>query len=156
MRQDVSTPLIKMLIIQYDHVQLPSKNHPENLLPLKLIFKLYLHLFLDLPMGRFARGCPPKLRTSTYTVLPPSNLQGRPITVITANYLTPWKKVAPEELVTQEATNGLLPFTEEHTGIYGGQSGAGLRFLRVLRFPPSVSFHQCSILIFQSSTTDTI
>ena len=39
--------------------------------------------------------------------------------------------------------------------IYNAQRALGNVFLRVLQFPQSVSFHQCSILI-HSSTTDAV
>jgi len=54
----------------------------------KIHLNLYLDLLLDLPAGRFAKGCPSKLQTSTYTLLSPSDLQDQPITVTTAHYVT--------------------------------------------------------------------
>jgi hypothetical protein len=46
--------------------------------------------------------------------------------------------------------------TGRHVGFYGGQSGAGAGFLRVLRFPLPNSFHQFSKKSSSSSVSQSI
>jgi hypothetical protein len=65
------------------------------------------------------------------------------------------RKPAPRGRAIAQAVSRSLPTAvvrgsrpDRHVGFCGGQSGAGARFLRVLRFPLPNSFHQLLQKIF--------
>jgi len=142
--QDVSAPLIRMFNIRHDHVERTSKHHPGNVLPFQFILNYISSCSLI-----FQRGGLRKVAHQNYTRQPihyylhPTYRAS--LFVITVHYVTTWTKSAPEQLtVTQIVTNGLLTLTEEDKGICGAQSGAGLRFLRVLPFSAVSTISPCS------------